>query len=467
MKKLFLLISFPMIFMISARARVSLPAIFGDHMVLQQQSEVTVWGWADPIEGIAVSVSWDTAVARTKTDNYARWMVTIKTQAAGGPYTVTIAGNDTIILHNVMIGEVWLCSGQSNMEMSAAWGINNAEREIKEANYPNIRLFQVTKQAATDKQIDLSGSWAVCTPASMKNFSATGYFFGRKLNKELNIPIGLINSSWGGTAAETWINPEVIAGNGELSEATRKISDTAPWCPGKPGSTYNSMIYPILNFRIAGVIWYQGETNTANAESYTDIFSALIKDWRTEFNKNLPFYYVQIAPYPYGRSFEGALVREAQSKCLSVPNTGMVVISDIGNLKDIHPKDKQDVGLRLANWALANTYDQQGISFSGPVYREMKISKNKVTLYFDFAEHGLVARDGSLTGFQVAGSDKIFVDAGAKIDGSTVIVSSPKVKEPVAVRFAFTNTSEPNLFNVEGLPASCFRTDDWPVELKK
>ena len=467
MKKLSILPLIFVIFIYPVWAEITLPAIFTDNMVLQQQSEVTIWGWANPIENVNVGVSWDTAVARTKADNYARWMVKIKTPVAGGPYTVTIAGGDTIVLKNVMIGEVWLCSGQSNMEMSAAWGIDNAQEEINNANFPDIRLFQVTKQAAMNKQIDLKGSWAVCTPASMKNFSAAGYFFGRKLNKELNIPIGLINSSWGGTAAETWINPEIIANNHQLSEAAKKISDTAPWCPGKPGSTYNSMIYPILHFKIAGVIWYQGEANTANAESYADIFSTLIKDWRKEFNKDLPFYYVQIAPYKYGRPFEGAMVREAQLKCMSVPNTGMVVISDIGNLNDIHPKDKQDVGLRLANWALANTYGKTGVTFSGPVYREMKVNKNKVTLYFDYAEHGLMAKDGPLTSFQVAGADKVFVDAKAKIDGSTVIVSAKNVREPVAVRFAFSNMADPNLFNVEGLPASSFRTDDWAVSMEK
>lgn len=461
MKKiLYLTVSIISIFIFPLKAKVGLPSIFDNNMVLQQKSEVTLWGWANPIEEIRVTTDWDNTVTETKADNYARWKVQIKTPSAGGPYTLTIAGSDTIILENVMIGEVWLCSGQSNMEMSAAWGINNAQQEIAAANHPDIRLFQVEKRAATSRQIDLAGSWTVCTPESMRNFSAAGYFFGRKLQQDLNVPIGLINSSWGGTAAEAWINPELVSESKELSYAATKISDKAPWCPGKPGTTYNSMIAPIINFNIAGVIWYQGEANTANPEFYKDIFTTLIKDWREEWNKDLPFYYVQIAPYKYGDNMNGALVREAQLKCMTIPNTGMVVISDIGNLDDIHPKDKQDVGLRLANWALAKTYYLTGISFSGPVYREMKVTDNKITLFFDHADNGLVAKGGPLRNFKIAGKDGIFYDANAKIEGSTVVVQSGKVKDPVAVHFAFSNTAEPNLFNKEGLPASCFRTED-------
>ncbi len=468
MKKynLFLTLVFIWLVIIPSEAKINLPAIFGDNMVLQQKSEVTLWGWANPMEEISVQGSWNNEVIKTKTDNYARWSVTLHTTAAGGPYTLTISGSDTLTLKNVMLGEVWLCSGQSNMQMSASWGMDSAKEEIAAADYPNIRFFQVNTRAAMDPQIDLSGEWETCTPATMKYFSAAGYFFGRKLNQTLNVPIGLINSSWGGTAAETWINPAIISGNPELKKAAEKISDTQPWCPGKPGSTYNSMIAPILRFDIKGVIWYQGETNTANAESYTDIFSTLIRDWRKEWNKDLPFYYVQISPYKYGRPYEGVMVRDAQRKCLSLPNTGMVVISDIGNLNDIHPKDKKDVGLRLAGWALANTYHVPGIVFSGPIYKSMKVDKKKVIISFDYADDGLVAKNGPLTDFQIAGPDSVFVEATAKIEGNTVLVQSKKVKQPIAVRFGWSNTAMPNLFNKAGLPASCFRTDDWPIDLK-
>ena len=451
---------------IPVHAKIHLPSLFGSNMVLQQKSDVTVLGWADPQEMIRVSTNWDTAIAKVKTDNYARWKVVISTPAAGGPYSITISSSDTVVLKNVLIGEVWICSGQSNMEMSATWGFDHAAEEVAQANYPEIRLFQVEKRASDYPQQDAGGHWEVCSPATMKTFSATAYFFGRELFKNLNIPIGLINSSWGGSPAEAWINPSVISGDEILAAAAKKISDTMPWSPGKPGKIYNAMVAPFIPFRLAGAIWYQCETNTANPEAYASMMSALIRDWRTEWNEDLPFYYVQISPYNYEKPFEGALVREAQLKCLSVPNTGMVVISDIGNLTDIHPKDKQNVGKRLAAWALAKTYGKTGIAYSGPLYQSMKIEKNKIRIYFDYADHGLTAKGGPLTCFQIAGSDGTFTDADAKLDGSTVVVSSKKVKSPAAVRFAFTNTSMPNLFNTEGLPASCFRTDDWKIEIK-
>ena len=458
---LLLIISF-----VNIQAKVSLPAIFSSHMVLQQNSEVTIWGWANPLEKVRVVGSWDNDTAKMTANNQAKWWITLKTPAAGGPYLLTVAGNDTIVLKDVMIGEVWLCSGQSNMEMSASWGINNEAKEIAEANYPNIRLFQVDKRAAKYPQLDVAGTWKACTPNSMKNFSAAGYFFGRDLYKKINVPIGLINSSWGGTPAETWVNPDTISSNQVLSEAAKKISDKMPWCPGKPGKTYNSMIYPLIHFKIAGVIWYQGETNTANPETYSQLFSTLIEDWRSEWKEEFPFYYVQIAPYNYETPYTGVLVREAQLKCLSILKTGMVVISDIGNLTNIHPKDKQDVGKRLANWALAKTYNKKGISYSGPVYRSFKTEGNKIRIYFDYAENGLVARGGSLTNFQIAGNDSVFVPAKAEIKDSTVIVYSDKVQNPIAVRYAWENAVDPNLFNKENLPASSFRTDDWKIQLK-
>ncbi len=448
------------------QAKVSLPAIFSSRMVLQQNSEVTIWGLANPLENIKVVGSWDNDTAKMIANNQAKWWVTLKTPTAGGPYLVTIVGSDTIVLKDVMIGEVWLCSGQSNMEMSASWGIKDSAQEISEANFPNIRLFHVVKRAAQYPQLNVAGTWKTCTPATMKNFSAAGYFFGRDLYNNLNVPIGLINSSWGGTPAETWINPDTISSDKILSEAAKKISVTMPWCPGKPGKTYNSMIYPLIPFKIAGVIWYQGETNTASPESYSQLFSTLIRDWRNEWKEEFPFYYVQIAPFNYETSYTGVLVREAQLKCLSLPKTGMVVISDIGNLTNIHPKDKQDVGKRLANWALANTYDKKGISFSEPLYRSYKIEGNKIRIYFDYAENGLVARGGTLTNFQIAGDDSVFIPAKAEIKDSTVVVYSDKVQNPIAVRYAWKNAVEPNLFNKEGLPASSFRTDSWKIQLK-
>jgi sialate O-acetylesterase len=434
-------------------------------MVLQQNSDVTIWGWAKPLEQVTVIGSWDRQAVQTTANNHANWQVKLKTPGAGGPYTLIVMGYNTIVLEDVLIGEVWLCSGRSNMEWSASAGIDNGAQEIQNANYPAIRFFQVAYRSATAPQQDCDGQWTACAPQTMSNFSAVAYFFGRELYTHLNVPIGLINNSWGGTPAEAWMNPKVVLQNEEFASAAARYKDVA-WCPMEPGSAYHAMIAPLIPFQIAGVIWYQGETNTLNPIEYRSLFPALIKSWRAEWGKDFPFYYVQIAPYNYGDQPKGVLLRESQLMTMSVPNTGMVVTSDIGNIKDIHPRNKVDVGERLANWALAQTYGKKGISFSGPVYRKMEIQGNSIRLFFDHVDQGLVCKGKKLTLFQIAGKDQVFVDADAKIDGATIRVHSASVKNPVAVRFAWSNTAEPNLFNKEGLPASCFRTDDWKIKLE-
>lgn len=449
----------------SLLAKVTLPAIFTDHMVLQQNSEITVWGWAKPLEEVSVFASWDNDTVTTKGDNRANWQVTLRTPDAGGPYVITVVGYNTVTINDVLIGEVWLCSGQSNMEWSPGAGIDNAAEEIQNANHPAIRFFQVAHKSADAPQLDLDGRWAVCTPQTMREFSAVAYFFGRDLHQNLGIPIGLINSSWGGTPAEAWMKPEVVSANDEFARLALRMPEV-PWCPVKPGVVYNTMLTPITRFQIAGAIWYQGEGNVINAEAYRRLFPALIANWRTGWQKDFPFYYVQIAPFEYGKPHEGALLRESQLKCLSVPNTGMVVTSDIGNIKDIHPRNKLDVGKRLASWALAKTYGKPGMSYSGPIYREMQIEGDKIRLHFDFAENGLACKGDELTHFEIAGSDSNFVPAIAEIDGNTIVVGNDDVKNPVAVRFAWGNTAEPNLFNTEGLPSSCFRTDDWAIKIE-
>jgi len=446
-------------------AKVSLPSIFADHMVMQQKSQAAFWGWASPLEEVTVITGWNGKHYTTKADNHANWNVTVETPTAGGPYEITVIGSNTLVLHDVLIGEVWVCSGQSNMEWTARIGIDNGTKEVMEADYPGIRFFNVSRRPAPDKQIDCAGEWVKCAPETMIDFSAVGYFFGRDLHQNLNVPIGLINTSWGGTPAEAWTNPEVIADNEFLKKSAAKLSDV-PWCPVEPGSAYNSMLAPIIPYAIAGAIWYQGEGNTANHEAYSTLFPAMINNWRQEWNKDFPFYYVQIAPFRYGKTNEGALIREAQLKSLLTPNTGMVVVSDIGNIEDIHPRNKTDVGKRLAGWALNKTYGQEGIIYSGPIYKSITVEKNKIRVFFDHADKGLIKKGETLTHFQIAGDDKMFVNATAVIDGSTVIVSNTQVKNPIAVRFAFSNTAEPNLFNAAGLPASCFRSDDWDVAVE-
>ena len=450
---------------ISLEAKVRLPAIFSSNMVLQQNKDVAIWGWAGASEKVYVRGSWNDNFVETQTDRGGRWKLTLATPKAGGPYTVTVMGSNTIVLDNVLIGEVWIGSGQSNMEWSPSHGtpIDNVEEEIKNGNHPEIRLFHVEKSTSETRQDNLFGTWEVCTSETMKTFSSTAYFFGRELQAKLGVPIGLIHSSWGGTGVEPWIDQAAIETDPVLVKNATKL-DPQPWWPMDPGSSFNAMIAPLIPFTIAGAIWYQGESNTVAPEHYAKVFPVLIESWRKDWGYDFPFYYVQIAPFKYGKPNIGVLLREAQTKCLSVPNTGMVVISDIGNINDIHPSNKQDVGLRLANWALNKTYGQTAIAYSGPIYREMKIEGKTVQLHFDYAESGLMAKGGELTHFEIAGTDQKFVKATAKIKGNTIEVSSDAVKKPTAVRFAWDNIAEPNLFNKEGLPASAFRTDSWKMD---
>ncbi len=437
-------------------ANISLPALFGDHMVLQQKAEVTIWGWGKPLEEVAVVTSWDQHTVKTVTSNQAQWQVKVQTPSAGGPYSITIKGHNTVELKDVLIGEVWLCSGQSNMEWSARSGIDGADEAVKTAWYPNIRFFSVSHRTADGPQVDLGGEWQVCTPETMQSFSAVAYFFARRLNQELDVPVGLINSSWGGTPIEVWMNPPVIAADPVLAQSAAK-QKPVQWGPEKPGRAYHAMIAPVIPYRIAGALWYQGESNTVNGETYAEMLEGLVQSWRKAWGYEFPFYYVQIAPYEYGEPGAGAVVRDEQRRAMRIPNTGMVVVSDIGNIKDIHPRNKLDVGVRLANWALVKTYNKPVAPVSGPLFREMKIEGRKARLFFDYAENGLFCKGEKLTHFELAEADGKFVPAEAVIAGNTLIVRADGVKNPKAVRFAWSNTAEPNLFNKEGLPASCFK----------
>ncbi|HPM30632.1 MAG TPA: sialate O-acetylesterase [Chryseolinea sp.] len=461
MKKIFSSIAI-ILLALSSQAQLRLPAIFDDHMVIQQQSPVPIWGWAHSTQDITINVSWDTTTLRTKTDNAAFWASTLYTPVAGGPHTITIrAGGEVRTLTDVMSGEVWLCSGQSNME----WGMHTSadgKAITNQINDPTIRLFHVPKSAASDLQIRGEGDWRVCDKESVQYFSAVAYFFGKKLNTELNVPIGLISASWGGTPAETWLPAEKVNSNQALAMSAAKQRDV-PWCPSRPGVVFNSMIYPIVPFRIAGALWYQGEANTSAPSTYKELMENLILEWRKQFLSDLPFYYVQIAPYSgYGEIENGTLIREQEVKMLEIPKTGMVVISDVvDDVNDIHPKYKKPVGERLANLALADTYGKKGIVYQSPLYKSMKIEKSKIVISFDHVPTGLVSKGGEPTEFMIAGEDKKFYPAKAKIEGGKVIVSAKEVKKPVAVRFGWKNGSIPNLFSKEGLPVSCFRTDDY------
>jgi len=443
-------------------AKIILPSVFADNMVLQQNSNVAIWGWSDPAETVKIVTSWNSKdTIKVKADNSSKWSTTIKTIGAGGPYSIQILGTSNVQLNNVMLGEVWICSGQSNMEMSVNWKLINGEEDAAKANNPNIRIFHVQKIGAEYPQENCQATWAVCTPETMRATSAVGYFFARELQQKLNVPVGIIVSAWGGTPAEVWIEKSRIEKNATLN--AHKYNEKYDWWPGTPGTLYNSMIAPFVPYGIAGAIWYQGESNCNNHQIYSELMKTLIENWRADFKKEFPFYLVQIAPYTYGEKGTSEYIREQQQLVTkNVPNTGMVVITDlVDNIKDIHPKNKSDVGKRLANYALAETYKQNIGGYKSPAYQSMQLEKDKLRVSFSNVLTGLKSIGKTPTQFLIAGDDQKFVPATAKIEGSTVILSSKLVKTPVAVRFCFDDTSMPDVFSNEGLPLAPFRTDKW------
>jgi sialate O-acetylesterase len=634
-------------------SKIVLPGIFSDNMVLQQQTDAPIWGKATPGKNVKLITSWDNQMYSAQADALGKWSIQIKTPLAGGPYFISISDGKELVLNNILIGEVWICSGQSNMEMPlAGWGqVLNYQEEITSADYPAIRLLHLRKVTAMQPQEDVKleqNGWQVCSPSTVAEFSSVGYFFGRELNRKLNIPIGLINTSWGGTIAEAWTKSEsleyipafreaiqiireqsknenenlyenklkeweqqlILSDKGlekdvpvwaglALNEADWKtmqlpnlwekdqltdydgivwfrktvdipdnwegkdlilnlgtiddndityfngkeigstvgynmeriytipgkavkkgkaiigvrIMDTGgeggiygdpvklslklksngqapplslsgdwkykpsvhtkdlpprPKSPNDPNQVsvlYNAMIHPLVPYAIQGAIWYQGESNADRADQYRELFPLMIRDWRKAWKKDFPFYFVQLANFMERNAdpqeSEWARLREAQLQTLNLENTGMAVSIDIGDDKDIHPKNKQEVGRRLALAAEAQTYKQK-IVFSGPIYQGYKIEGDKIRIQFQYAESGLKTNDGSaLTGFAIAGPDHQFHWASALIEGNDVIVSSPEVKFPVAVRYAWANNPACNLYNKADLPASPFRTDDW------
>lgn len=627
---------------VGANAKLKLPAIFNDNMVLQQRATDPVWGWADPGTTVKVRGSWPGAkTVSAKADASGKWELRVKTPGAGGPFTLTIQGKETLVLHNIMIGEVWVCSGQSNMEMPVAgWGgapLLNSRQEIQAARFPQIRLFTVKRDIALAPQQDCTGSWSECSPETVGSFSATAYFFGRELFRKLKVPIGLIHTSWGGTVAEAWTSDEALrklggftpqldkidsvkphlkdlmasydqqlarwntesgqihteyakadfddrdwktmklpgfwetrgypdldgvvwyrrtvevpaswagkpltlslgpiddeditffneqkiggyekpgffaqdrvyeipagaarAGKNEISirvtdtggnggfggkpdqmrlylgaDTTQAIPLAGEWKfkigpikpvtqfgsnPNLPTVLYNGMIAPIIPFGIRGAIWYQGEANVGRAAQYEELFPAMIADWRSRWQEgNFPFYFVQIAPYPYGGDLtQSAALRDAQRRSLVTPHTGMVVTLDIGNVKNIHPANKQEVGRRLSLWALANTYGKKGIVYSGPLYKGLKVEGNKAVVSFTHTDGGLIAKGGTLDWFEIAGSDGRFVAGHAVISGNQIVVTATAVPHPTAVRYGWKDTAEPHLCNKAGLPASSFSSE--------
>ncbi|WP_445734312.1 sialate O-acetylesterase [Mariniflexile sp.] len=644
------------------KSDITLAPLFQNNMVLQQQSNVPIWGWAEPNSEINIYTSWNDKSITAKSDSSGKFTTNLETTVAGGPFQIEVSSANTIVIKNVMLGEVWLCSGQSNMAMPLIGfmpkdSILNSSTEIKNANFPNIRLFNVTKDYASSPTSNCEGQWKVCNSENAAQFSAVAYFFAQNLNKSIDVPIGLIQSTWGGTPVESWmpveyaskierfkniqktlenekqnkiqymqwlasmkmldftnysyenmsakldsvlpsyyeenfdhsnweqhklpknfeeqfgeidalvwyrkeftikknktdkayklllgaiddsdetyingvmvgksngwlLNREYTIPKGILKEgkntiavrvldlsggggvykgdlcikdennvvvslkgdwkykmlgcfenpsAFRLFDDTfnlenrpkLTLSPKTPTTLYNAMIAPLVPFKIKGAIWYQGENNVSHAEEYATSFPLMIKAWRDKWNQgDSPFYYVQIAPHDYG-SNKAPLLREAQRLAMKLPNTGMVVTSDIGSLETIHPANKQDVGKRLALWALNKTYGKKDVIYSGPLYMSIITEGNNIRVNFDNVGSGLFCPDTALTFFEIAGEDGKYYPAEAKIDGEQVVVRSPKVKQPVHVRFGWTDTAIPNLFNKEGLPAASFSSEMMGIE---
>lgn len=474
-----------------AMADIRLPAVISDNMVIQADTNVPIWGWANPNETVTITIGKQKQTATSGTNG--KWMVKLEAmQPSAIPVEMTVMGKNTITIKNILVGQVWLASGQSNM----AWKVRqamNANTEIHNAAYPKIRLFSVPRTAAYPPAADCNGRWVECSPQTVSDFSAIAYFFGCYLHKGIKQPIGLINSSWGGTIIETWISMQKLESDQAFVESLRSLNiaiaqsqkndanTAAKPDPNAPpriavpigpkyrnGASllYNGMIAPIIPYAIKGVIWYQGESNVRHSILYRKAFASLIADWRTGWQEgDFPFLFVQLANFKTEPSRcqpqQWAQVREAQFKTLELPNTGMAVTTDIGEVNSIHPRNKQEVGRRLALWALAKSYGKN-IEYSGPIYKSMKVEDGRFYLTFTHAD-GLVAKGGELKGFTIAGTDHKFVPAVATIKDETVIVESTDVKQPAAVRYGWSDvTAECNLYNSVGLPGSPFRTDDWP-----
>jgi sialate O-acetylesterase len=451
-----------------SRADVSLPSIFSSHMVLQQKMPVKVWGWAEPGEKVTVTLADATAEA-TAGDNK-KWSVEIACPAVGGPYALTVNAKNKIELTDVLVGEVWVASGQSNMQWPLSASMNAAE-EIKAANFPNIRLFTVQNKIAAEPQENCEATpWTPCTSEAATGFSAVAYFFGRKLHQDLNVPVGIINTSWGGTLCEAWTSKPMLESDPDFKPILERGAEFKPGNnPNQPAVLFNQMINPLIPFSIRGAIWYQGESNRSNAEQYSKLFPAMIHDWRDRWAQgDFPFLFVQLAPWDYDKNnpnTELCELWEAQVKTLkTVSNTGMAVTTDIGDVKDIHPKNKQEVGRRLALWALAGTYGKKDVACCGPLFSHALNEGAKLRIYFHGLTGTLTAKDEkTLSLFQVAGPDGSYVPAKATIEGDTIVVESPSVAKPTMVRFAWDETCEPALVDGTDLPASPFRSDHLPL----
>ncbi len=460
----------------SSSAQIELSNLFSDNMVLQQESHVNIWGKAKKNQELIIYTSWSGKIIRTIVKDDGSWEVKIKTPSAGGPYNIQVTcDGETKTINNVLIGEVWLASGQSNMEMTLSGNnrepVNGSLDAIANSNNTKIRFFNVKVKVSEERIDDVEGEWLEANFKNTPNFSAVAYSFAKYLNQVLDIPFGIINSPKDGSVAEAWISPDVL----KKITTNKELSYYAKQPHNNPSVLFNGMINAIIPFTIKGVIWYQGEGNSGRYQNYMKLMNGLIKNWRDEWGLgDFPFYFVQLAPngsLGQGNGTSQAFLREAQLRTmLSVENTGMAVTLDIGSTITNHPPEKLLIGKRLAYWALAKNYGFNGLPHSGPVYESMKVKNNKVYVNFKFAKNGVTSYGKPLSGFEIAGEDKIFYSADASIDPhwsagwenrSVLTLSNKNVPNPLYIRYGWKNYIEGALYNVEGLPASSFRSYDF------
>ncbi|OXB11334.1 sialate O-acetylesterase [Flavobacterium plurextorum] len=473
--KEFIVVIFLLLGSYHINAKIKLPALFTDNMMLQQKANAPIWGWAEKNANVAVKTSWDSKTYKIKADNSGKWKTELQTPSFGGPFTIEVLeGTEKVTIKNVLIGEVWLCSGQSNMEMPLkgfqGQPVKNGNEIIVKSTNKNIRLITIPRATVLEPLQDFEGKWETASPKSTSNFSATAWYFGSLLQEVLDVPVGLIHVSYGGSSMEAWMNAAMLKDFASAKIPTTK-EELAKDPNRVPTTLFNGMLSPVIGYGIKGCIWYQGESNYERASEYTALMKKMVSSWRGLWKQgDFPFYYAQIAPFNYAsfhpkdylEKYNSAYIREAQLKASKeILNSGMAVLMDVGEENNIHPMDKEKGGNRLAFQALAKTYGIEGFEFESPKYKSMEIKDGSVTVSFDDAANGITSYDKEVLGFEIAGEDKIFYPAKTVVRRKSVVLTADKVKNPVAVRYLWKDFAKAELFSAGGLPVSSFRTDEW------
>ncbi|MFL9830157.1 sialate O-acetylesterase [Flavobacterium sp. ST-87] len=456
-------------------AAIKLPALFSDNMMLQQKSKAPIWGWADKNQSLKIQTSWDAKTYEVKADKEGKWKIALQTPAAGGPYEISVSdGKASQKIQNILIGEVWLCSGQSNMEMPLkgfpGQPVYKGNEAIVHSKNNQIRFITIPRATVLTPNEDFVGKWNAAGPQTTGDFSATAWYFGSLLHEVLDVPVGLIHVSYGGSSMEAWMNQEMLKDFNSAKIPTKK-EDLAK-DPNRVATTlFNGMLSPVIGYGIKGCIWYQGESNYERAAEYSALMQKMVSSWRELWGQGeFPFYYCQIAPFNYAQfhpndyleKYNSAFLREAQLKASKeIPNSGMAVLMDIGEENNIHPIHKEAGGSRLGYLALTKTYGLSGFEFESPEYKAMEIKEGSVIVAFDNAPNGITANGKEVTGCEIAGEDKVFYPAKAEVRRKSVVLKSDKVTNPVAVRYLFKDVAEAQIFSTGGLPVSSFRTDNW------